>query len=132
MGSDAFHHQFVTGRLLYLRCQLNDWQLYPNGSRQTEGICRIHVLCSFNGNGAYAAFISSIDAPWESLMWVGGIPPLAAAFAMVFVLPSDKTSSLTAKKIPRLIQGKTHLRKKALEVKCSANLIGSLPSPVCF
>ncbi|EHY0934181.1 MFS transporter [Vibrio cholerae] len=40
--------------------------------------------------GAYAAFISSIDAPWESLMWVGGIPPLAAAFAMVFVLPSDK------------------------------------------
>ncbi len=40
--------------------------------------------------GAYAAFISSIDAPGESLMWVGGIPPLAAAFAMVFVLPSDK------------------------------------------
>ncbi|HDI3196166.1 MFS transporter [Vibrio cholerae] len=40
--------------------------------------------------GVYAAFISSIDAPWESLMWVGGIPPLAAAFAMVFVLPSDK------------------------------------------
>ncbi|HFG2179582.1 TPA: MFS transporter [Vibrio cholerae] len=40
--------------------------------------------------GAYAAFISSIDAPWESLMWVGGIPPLAAAFAMVFFLPSDK------------------------------------------
>lgn len=40
--------------------------------------------------GAYAAFISSIDAPWESLMWVGGIPPLAAAFAIVFVLPSDK------------------------------------------
>ncbi|MBJ6885961.1 MFS transporter [Vibrio cholerae] len=40
--------------------------------------------------GAYAAYISSIDAPWESLMWVGGIPPLAAAFAMVFVLPSDK------------------------------------------
>ncbi|EOW9102171.1 MFS transporter [Vibrio cholerae] len=40
--------------------------------------------------GAYAAFISSIDAPWENLMWVGGIPPLAAAFAMVFVLPSDK------------------------------------------
>ncbi|EKG0036031.1 MFS transporter [Vibrio cholerae] len=40
--------------------------------------------------GAYAAFISSIDAPWESLMWVGGIPPLAATFAMVFVLPSDK------------------------------------------
>ncbi|ENM5919307.1 MFS transporter [Vibrio mimicus] len=40
--------------------------------------------------GAYAAFISSIDAPWESLMWVGGIPPLVAAFAMVFVLPSDK------------------------------------------
>ncbi|MDF4534079.1 MFS transporter, partial [Vibrio parahaemolyticus] len=40
--------------------------------------------------GAYAAFISSIDAPWESLMWVGGIPPLAAALAMVFVLPSDK------------------------------------------
>ncbi|HDZ9156443.1 TPA: MFS transporter [Vibrio cholerae] len=40
--------------------------------------------------GAYAAFISSIDAPWESLIWVGGIPPLAAAFAMVFVLPSDK------------------------------------------
>ncbi|MGL4829352.1 MAG: MFS transporter [Vibrio sp.] len=40
--------------------------------------------------GAYAAFISNIDAPWESLMWVGGIPPLVAAFAMVFVLPSDK------------------------------------------
>ncbi|NNN43987.1 MULTISPECIES: MFS transporter [unclassified Vibrio] len=40
--------------------------------------------------GAYAAFISSIDAPWQSLMWVGGIPPLAAAVAMVFILPSDK------------------------------------------
>ncbi|MBE4620713.1 MFS transporter [Vibrio navarrensis] len=40
--------------------------------------------------GAYAAFISSIDAPWQSLMWVGGVPPLAAAAAMVFILPSDK------------------------------------------
>ena len=40
--------------------------------------------------GAYAAFISSIDAPWESLMWVGGIPPLVAAVLMVFFLPSDK------------------------------------------
>ncbi|KFI11637.1 MFS transporter [Vibrio coralliilyticus] len=40
--------------------------------------------------GAYAAFISSINAPWESLMWVGGIPPLVAALAMIFVLPSDK------------------------------------------
>ena len=40
--------------------------------------------------GGYAAYISSINAPWESLMWVGGLPPLAAAIAMVFVLPSDK------------------------------------------
>lgn len=40
--------------------------------------------------GAYAAFISSIDAPWQSLMWVGGVPPLAAAVIMVFILPSDK------------------------------------------
>ncbi|WGK83799.1 MFS transporter [Vibrio aestuarianus] len=40
--------------------------------------------------GAYAAFISSIDAPWQSLMWVGGIPPLVAAALMIFVLPSDK------------------------------------------
>ncbi|MGL4473264.1 MAG: MFS transporter [Shewanella sp.] len=40
--------------------------------------------------GAYAAFISSIDAPWESLMWVGGVPPLVAALVMIFVLPSDK------------------------------------------
>jgi len=40
--------------------------------------------------GAYAAFISSIDAPWQSIMWVGGIPPLAAAVVMVFILPSDK------------------------------------------
>ncbi|QFT09283.1 MFS transporter [Vibrio sp. THAF190c] len=40
--------------------------------------------------GAYAAFISSIDAPWQSLMWVGGIPPLAAAVVMIFILPSDK------------------------------------------
>ncbi|XDF77223.1 MFS transporter [Aliivibrio fischeri] len=40
--------------------------------------------------GAYAAFISSIDAPWQSLMWVGGIPPLVAAALMVFILPSDK------------------------------------------
>ncbi|ENK2022398.1 MFS transporter [Vibrio alginolyticus] len=39
--------------------------------------------------GAYAAFIASIDAPWESLMLVGGIPPLAAAVVMIFVLPSD-------------------------------------------
>lgn len=29
----------------------NDWPLYPNGSRQTDRICLIHVLCSFNGNG---------------------------------------------------------------------------------
>ncbi|WP_100754202.1 MFS transporter [Vibrio salilacus] len=40
--------------------------------------------------GAYAAFISSIDAPWQSLMWVGGIPPLVAAALMIFILPSDK------------------------------------------
>ncbi|WP_428776498.1 MFS transporter [Vibrio sp.] len=40
--------------------------------------------------GAYAAFISSIDAPWQSLMWVGGVPPLAAAIVMIFILPSDK------------------------------------------
>ena len=40
--------------------------------------------------GAYAAFISSIDAPWQSLMWVGGVPPLAAAAIMIFILPSDK------------------------------------------
>ncbi|MFA0425807.1 MFS transporter, partial [Vibrio sp. 10N.222.54.A1] len=41
--------------------------------------------------GAYAAFITSVDAPWQSLMWVGGIPPLVAAALMIFVLPSDKT-----------------------------------------
>lgn len=41
--------------------------------------------------GVYAAFISSIEAPWESLMWVGGIPPLAAALVMIFILPSDKS-----------------------------------------
>lgn len=41
--------------------------------------------------GVYAAFISSINAPWESLMWVGGIPPLAAALVMMFILPSDKS-----------------------------------------
>ncbi|MDE1329216.1 MFS transporter [Vibrio aestuarianus] len=40
--------------------------------------------------GAYAALISSIDAPWQSLMWVGGIPPLVAAALMIFILPSDK------------------------------------------
>ncbi|EEJ7234528.1 MFS transporter [Salmonella enterica subsp. salamae] len=40
--------------------------------------------------GAYAAFIASVDAPWQSLMWVGGIPPLAAAIVMIFILPSDK------------------------------------------
>ncbi len=40
--------------------------------------------------GAYAAFISKINAPWESLMWLGGIPPLVAAVVMIFVLPGDK------------------------------------------
>lgn len=40
--------------------------------------------------GAYAAFIASVEAPWQSLMWVGGIPPLAAAIVMIFILPSDK------------------------------------------
>lgn len=40
--------------------------------------------------GAYAAFIASVDAPWQSLMWVGGVPPLAAAIVMIFILPSDK------------------------------------------
>ncbi|MGL5759219.1 MFS transporter [Plesiomonas sp.] len=40
--------------------------------------------------GAYAALIAKIDAPWESLMWIGGVPPLVAAFVMIFVLPSDK------------------------------------------
>ena len=40
--------------------------------------------------GAYAAYLSSIDAAWENMMLVGGIPPLVAAAAMVFILPSDK------------------------------------------
>lgn len=40
--------------------------------------------------GVYAAFIAKIDAPWESLMVVGGVPPIVAAIAMIFVLPSDK------------------------------------------
>lgn len=40
--------------------------------------------------GVYAAFISSVNAPWESLMLVGGIPPLVAALVMIFILPSDK------------------------------------------
>ena len=39
--------------------------------------------------GIYAAFISSIDAPWQSLMWVGGIPPLVAAALMIFLLPNE-------------------------------------------
>ncbi len=42
--------------------------------------------------GGYAAYISSIEAPWESLMWVGGIPPLVAAVVMIFILPSEKTT----------------------------------------
>jgi MFS family permease len=40
--------------------------------------------------GAYAAFISSIDAPWQSLMWVGGIPPFVAAALIIFVLQNEK------------------------------------------
>lgn len=40
--------------------------------------------------GGYAAYLSSIDGAWESLMWVGGLPPLAAAIAMVFILPNEK------------------------------------------
>lgn len=40
--------------------------------------------------GAYAAYIASVNAPWESLMLIGGIPPLVAAVVMIFVLPSDK------------------------------------------
>ncbi len=40
--------------------------------------------------GVYAAFITKVNAPWESLMIVGGVPPLAAAILMIFVLPSDK------------------------------------------
>lgn len=40
--------------------------------------------------GAYASFVTSSGSPWQSIMWVGGIPPLAAAFVMIFVLPSDK------------------------------------------
>ena len=40
--------------------------------------------------GAYAAYLSSIDGSWENLMWVGGVPPLVAAAAMVFILPSDQ------------------------------------------
>lgn len=40
--------------------------------------------------GVYAAFIAKIDAPWESLMILGGVPPIVAAVAMLFVLPNDK------------------------------------------
>jgi len=40
--------------------------------------------------GAYAAYIASVNAPWESLMLIGGIPPLVAAVVMIFVLPGDK------------------------------------------
>ncbi|WP_413112168.1 MFS transporter [Thaumasiovibrio sp. DFM-14] len=40
--------------------------------------------------GAYAAYLASIDASWENMMIVGGVPPLVAAVAMIFVLPSDK------------------------------------------
>ncbi|MDV5169908.1 MFS transporter [Photobacterium rosenbergii] len=40
--------------------------------------------------GAYAAYLSSINAAWENMMLVGGIPPLVAAVAMIFILPSDK------------------------------------------
>lgn len=40
--------------------------------------------------GAYAAYIASVNAPWESLILIGGIPPLVAAVVMIFVLPGDK------------------------------------------
>ncbi|MGF1700421.1 MFS transporter [Photobacterium makurazakiensis] len=40
--------------------------------------------------GAYAAYLSSINASWENMMIVGGVPPLVAAAAMIFILPSDK------------------------------------------
>lgn len=40
--------------------------------------------------GVYATYLSSTSGPWESLMWIGGIPPLLAAVAMVFILPSEK------------------------------------------
>lgn len=40
--------------------------------------------------GAYASYIASVNAPWESLMLIGGIPPLVAAVVMIFVLPGDK------------------------------------------
>lgn len=65
-------------------------------------------------------------------MWVGGIPPLAAAFAMVFVLPSDKNVIAYGEEDSSANTGQNTPAKKALGVKCSANLIGSLPSPVCF
>ena len=39
--------------------------------------------------GAYAAYISSVNASWESLMWVGGVPPVLSAIAMVFILPDE-------------------------------------------
>ncbi|WP_313485907.1 MFS transporter [Atlantibacter hermannii] len=48
--------------------------------------------------GAYAAYIASVNAPWESLMLIGGIPPLVAAVVMIFVLPAIKKSLPMEKK----------------------------------
>lgn len=40
--------------------------------------------------GGYAAYLSSIEAPWQTLMVLGGVPPIVIAGIMAFVLPSEK------------------------------------------
>ncbi|MDV5169789.1 MFS transporter [Photobacterium rosenbergii] len=40
--------------------------------------------------GGYAAYLSSIDAPWQGLMVAGGLPPIIIAGLMALFIPSEK------------------------------------------
>ncbi|MFM2625860.1 MFS transporter [Vibrio owensii] len=41
--------------------------------------------------GFYAAYLSSVDAPWQNLMILGGLPPVVIAGLMALVIPSEKS-----------------------------------------
>ncbi|BET41628.1 MFS transporter [Atlantibacter hermannii] len=68
--------------------------------------------------GAYAAYIASVNAPWESLMLIGGIPPLVAAVVMIFVLPGDKKVIAYGEEEQTTTTGEKVAVKKAPGVKC--------------
>ncbi len=50
--------------------------------------------------GIYGGFIASVEAPWESLMWLGGLPPVITALLMILIIPSDQQMMVSEENRP--------------------------------